>query len=350
MKQRLLYIDVLRGIAILIVIYSHILLFCVGYSETSALTNLLRLYFLNGFFFISGFMAYKTFTPSLLEMIKNIWKKITTLLIPTLITGGLYCAYVHGNPCSFLADPAKGGYWFTIALFIMMIIYTIEDFLIKKLKNRYLQSAIILFVAGLIYSWHKTDMTSTAWTNYLSLGGTSYYFPMFTIGVLCKKHIELFHKYLDIPLVKTSIFLIAMFGTLIGYIPLLITSIAVVLSAYFIVKDILNNHLEINEFQRLPPPKFKHLIFNNLRIFGQNTIEIYFLHYFLLFKMPQNVITFTHSMYKGDTIANHCSGIVEFGIYGSISIVIAFICIGIHKVLTHVPYLNKFMFGRLNIQ
>ena len=44
-----------------------------------------------------------------------------------------------------------------------------------------------------------------------------------------------------------------MFGTLIGYIPLLITSIAVVLSAYFIVKDILNNHLEINEFQRLPP-------------------------------------------------------------------------------------------------
>lgn len=50
MKQRLLYIDVLRGIAILIVIYSHILLFCVGYSETSALTNLLRLYFLNGFF------------------------------------------------------------------------------------------------------------------------------------------------------------------------------------------------------------------------------------------------------------------------------------------------------------
>ena len=87
-------------------------------------------------------MVYKTFTPSLLEMIKNIWKKITILLIPTLITGGLYCAYVHGKPCSFLADPAKGGYWFTIALFIMVIIYTIEDFLIKKLKNRYLQSAI----------------------------------------------------------------------------------------------------------------------------------------------------------------------------------------------------------------
>lgn len=61
MKQRLLYIDVLRGIAILIVIYSHILLFCVGYSETSALTNLLRLYFLNGFFFHIWFYGLQDF-------------------------------------------------------------------------------------------------------------------------------------------------------------------------------------------------------------------------------------------------------------------------------------------------
>lgn len=277
MKERLLYIDVLRGIAILIVIYSHILLFCVGYSETSALTNFLRLYFLNGFFFISGFMAYKTFTPNLLEMLKNLWKKIATLLIPTLITGGLYSAYVHENPFYFLADSAKCGYWFTIALCIMMSIYTIEDFLLKKIKNRYLQSAIIFFVTGLIYSCHKTGMVSTAWADYLLLGGTSYYFPMFTIGVLCKKHIELFHKYLDIPLVKTSIFLIAMFGALIGHIPLLITSITVVISTYFIIKDILNNYPEINEFQHLPPPKkIKLIAFNSLQLIGKNTIEIYF--------------------------------------------------------------------------
>lgn len=64
MKERLLYIDVLRGIAILTVVYSHILLFCVGYSETSFMTDLLRKYFLNAFFFLSGFMAYKK-SPSL---------------------------------------------------------------------------------------------------------------------------------------------------------------------------------------------------------------------------------------------------------------------------------------------
>ena len=97
-------------------------------------------------------------------------------------------------------------------------------------------------MAGFIYWWHKTGMASTAWANYLSLGGTSYYFLMFTSGVLCKKHLESFHRYLDIPLVKTSIFLIAMLGAFVGYIPLLITNITVVLSTYFIIKDILNNY------------------------------------------------------------------------------------------------------------
>ena len=96
MKERLLYIDVLRGIAILTVVYSHILLFCVGYSETSFMTDLLRKYFLNAFFFLSGFMAYKK-SPSLTlyqtGYFHELWKKVKQLLIPTLVSGGLYCVY-----------------------------------------------------------------------------------------------------------------------------------------------------------------------------------------------------------------------------------------------------------------
>lgn len=130
MKERLLYIDVLRGIAILTVVYSHILLFCVGYSETSFMTDLLRKYFLNAFFFLSGFMAYKK-SPSLTlyqtGYFHELWKKVKQLLIPTLVSGGLYCVYCAGNPYAFLADGAKGGYWFTIALFIMFVIYLIEN-------------------------------------------------------------------------------------------------------------------------------------------------------------------------------------------------------------------------------
>lgn len=217
MKERLLYIDVLRGIAILTVVYSHILLFCVGYSETSFMTDLLRKYFLNAFFFLSGFMAYKK-SPSLTlyqtGYFHELWKKVKQLLIPTLVSGGLYCVYCAGNPYAFLADGAKGGYWFTIALFIMFVIYLIENLTLKWITNEYAQSIVLFIIAVIVYCWHKTAMSETGWANFLCLGGVSYYFLMFTIGVLCKKHIEVFHKFLEVPLAKTCIFLTVMVGFL----------------------------------------------------------------------------------------------------------------------------------------
>lgn len=250
MKQRLLYIDVLRGIAILTVVYSHILLFCVGYSETSSMTDLLRKYFLNAFFFLSGFMVYKVPTLNQTPILLGLWKKVKLLLIPTLISGGLCCVYVHGNLLSYLADEAKGGYWFTIVLFIMMVIYGIEKSCLKWIKNEYAQSIMLLLIAVGAYCC-KNMILETTWANYLCLYSVSYYFLMFTLGVLCKKHIDRFHKFLDISWVKTCIFLTAMVGSLVGYVPLLITCMAVVLLVYFLVKDICTSDLNDNNLRRL---------------------------------------------------------------------------------------------------
>jgi len=342
MKQRLLYIDVLRGIAILTVVYSHILLFCVGYSETSSMTDLLRKYFLNAFFFLSGFMVYKAPMQNPTPILHELWKKVKLLLIPTLISGGLCCIYVHGNFLSYLADGAKGGYWFTIVLFIMMVIYAIEKSCIKWIKNEYAQSIVLLLVAIGAYCC-KNMMLAIAWTNYLCLYSVSYYFLMFTIGVLCKKHVDLFHHFLGISWVKTCIFLIAMVGSLVGYVPLLITCMAVVLLVYFLVRDICTSDLNDNNL-KVNDASYKQWIYRTLQVIGQNTIEIYFLHYFLLFKIPLGVVSFTHSMYEVGTVAN--SSIVEIAIYGTISVCIALVCIAIRKILAHVPYVSTIMFGK----
>jgi len=273
MKERLLYIDVLRGIAILTVVYSHILLFCVGYSETSFMTDLLRKYFLNAFFFLSGFMAYKK-SPSLTlyqtGYFHELWKKVKQLLIPTLVSGGLYCVYCAGNPYAFLADGAKGGYWFTIALFIMFVIYLIENLTLKWITNEYAQSIVLFIIAVIVYCWHKTAMSETGWANFLCLGGVSYYFLMFTIGVLCKKHIEVFHKFLEVPLAKTCIFLTVMVGSLVDYVPLLITNVAVVLLVYFLVKNICTSEFDSN-LREIDANPYKQWVYKGLQIIGQNT-------------------------------------------------------------------------------
>lgn len=50
MKERFIYIDIFRGLCMFVVIYSHILLFSIGYPQTSLLTDFLRGFFLNSFF------------------------------------------------------------------------------------------------------------------------------------------------------------------------------------------------------------------------------------------------------------------------------------------------------------
>ncbi len=62
MKQRLEYIDACRGLAIFTVVYSHICLFCLPGYDASAVIDFLRIYFLNAFFFISSFVAFRPVT------------------------------------------------------------------------------------------------------------------------------------------------------------------------------------------------------------------------------------------------------------------------------------------------
>lgn len=120
-----------------------------------------------------------------------------------------------------------------------------------------------------------------------------------------------------------------MVGSLVDYVPLLITNVAVVLLVYFLVKNICTSEFDSN-LREIDANPYKQWVYKGLQIIGQNTIQIYFLHYFLLFKMPHGVVNFTHSMYEG-SIANHCSSIVELSIYGTISVCIALVCIAIRN-------------------
>ena len=80
MKQRLVYIDVLRGICIFVVAYTHIVQFCINDEPKTGIHHFLTLLFLQMFFFISGFVGYKDSEKwSLSEFKVFLLKKINTL-------------------------------------------------------------------------------------------------------------------------------------------------------------------------------------------------------------------------------------------------------------------------------
>ena len=91
----------------------------------------------------------------------------------------------------------------------------------------------------------------------------------------------------------------------------------------------------------------KSLIGKTFSYLGKYTLEIYFLHYFLLFTPPMIINNYLNSIYTGNNHANEIVvSFVEFSIITPIVIYISYICVFIRKIISSVPLLSRFIFGR----
>ena len=138
-KQRLEWLDALRGFTMILVVAYHICL--MGFKENARFSpsmTFLVLFRMPLFFFISGFLAYKAdfnWTRGRLGMM--IWKKFKIQVIPTVVF--MIAAAVVLKPKfwpgieDMLSSPTKGGYWFTWTLLIMFIIYYLFDYITTRL-------------------------------------------------------------------------------------------------------------------------------------------------------------------------------------------------------------------------
>ena len=113
-RNRIAYIDAMRGFLILTVVFVHIFdhaLFEEGVLATRTwIIDLICVFFLPIFFFISGLFTHKSNMRGLIE-------KFYGILLPTLITWTIYNLLTGYNLYNGLNDPFKNGYWFTYALF-----------------------------------------------------------------------------------------------------------------------------------------------------------------------------------------------------------------------------------------
>ena len=134
-KQRLEWLDAMRGFTMILVVAYHVGQMCFGMNlKTSTSMPLIVLFRMPLFFLVSGFLAWKAdmiWTRRRLGTM--IWKKFKIQVIPTIVflTVFLVVRAKHFFPAlqRALASPTKDGYWFTWALLIMFVIYYVEEFL-----------------------------------------------------------------------------------------------------------------------------------------------------------------------------------------------------------------------------
>lgn len=345
---RMEWIDAMRGFTMIMVVAYHVA--TKGFDENIKMSSTLPflvLFRMPLFFFISGFLAYKTdftWTPRRLGMM--IWKKTKIQVIPTLVF--LCIALVMLRPnfgegfIDALKSPTKGGYWFTWSLLHMFVVYYMFSFFENRWnkRNSWVPITVLWFIALFGYatlympSWftyHK-DL----FFYYSSLNMTMTYFHFFLFGNIVRRYWQGWQKLFDSKWFLPLIIIVVFFAcadflkwhtlrfqwTNLPRTTSMYLLLVIVFMFFRYYKDSFTKHTRLGRF---------------LQYLGVRTLDIYLIHFLFIPHMPQ-IGQFLNDS-KGNIILD-----VTISLFAAI-LVIAFCCL-VSSVLRMNPLLKRVLFGR----
>ncbi|MCF2659695.1 acyltransferase family protein [Parabacteroides distasonis] len=318
-KGRLDYIDVLRAFSMFLIVYSHLVHY--GLQRNLSLFNgWTNTFMVPLFFFISGFVAYNA-NRNFMEIIKKRLVKYYALCISPLIFLLCYSFYRETDFFASIGEPLKGGYWFTIVLFQISIIACVVNMSRHFYPNIIIRCCVTVLMMYGVYIISKYNRTTNAsnFTDYLSLMYVTYYFYYYMLGEICRQFLGKFHSLLSNSVCITIIFILSFVpltdNQAINYIPVTARVFLIYYMFYYFRTS------------------FNRRVMCILLYIGRHTLEIYFIHYFLLFRCHELIPVFTDRP------------IVEICVFSTIAIVIMLTSCLIRKMLDVYKPIAKFLFG-----
>ena len=130
MKQRLEFFDMIKGIAILMVIMAHVVTMGIRGIDQSFIFRLFKMVHMPLFFFIAGWFTYRVTADGAVRL-PQLGKRAERLLLPMVAVSTLWIfAFPHTGLQSPMestfaglwTDSWKNGYWFTFVLFELIAV------------------------------------------------------------------------------------------------------------------------------------------------------------------------------------------------------------------------------------
>lgn len=295
-QSRLKYFDILKGWAIFFVVMGHVLTMCIREIDSCFLFKFVGKVHMPIFFFISGYFSFKSENNKI--KLPSIKSRFIQLIIPAVIVGAIWIWYFpHSklqspiNPTfdGFYFNSWKNGYWFTFCLFEIIILYTLIVTITNKIKSNYsfIITAIIIEIILIILT---QQIIPQPIISLLSIDLTTLFFPIFTVGVLAKKHKKTAEYIinnntlytLSLLLFSITLYLVVYFWefpsiSTIGLLGLrILLHISLIIAIINIVK-----HYENKAEKSLIGRKVNSF----WSLLGRESLSIYLLHYFFLFPL-----------------------------------------------------------------
>ena len=294
MRQRLLALDAIKGLAILLVIMGHVCYFGIfneSLQGASYLFNIISTIHISFFILVAGYFAQKSLTY-FCDWEGYLQDKVIRLILPAVLWWLFFTFWKNGS--AHLGGLYKFEYWFTVHLFLYFLIFACQRWFVDKFLSLLSRSSsnmlkfimhitMMLGIYGVLrYAGVYSPIQLPEVVRFLALRASCLY-PFFVIGFLIK-HFDL-TSYL-----RTHIAgLVAFLGCIVGLVfirlnteegPYLMYGLwhpyrLLALSSFVLIVYALSYLTEKDNFIA------KALIF-----LGQWSLPIYLVHYFFILRLP----------------------------------------------------------------
>ena len=328
-RQRIEYIDAMRGFTMILVVYSHICHFCLG-DSLLGFNETFFLFRLPCFFMLSGWLFEPVAQRSFMA---NVRHKFMVQIIPTFI----FLLLLAPPPEFFHQLGAlKGGYWFTFVLFEFFVLYML---IVRICKRWSVLVALAIALSSFVYARYYNSIQLSAvgiqiWiVNALGFASVALwrFFLFFYIGAWMRRHFDAIIWWTSKPAIILMIIVVFFAIASTPHIDNMCYEMG-----RFYIGGITGMWMVFTIFRLFISLLKKLHLSVPLQYVGTRTLDIYLLHYFFLprFLMP----------YAGQLKAFD-SQFVEFWAILAISMVVLSLSLLASYIIRLSPFLGHYLFG-----
>lgn len=349
-KVRLHHFDMLKGIAIFMVVMGHVLTMCIRDIDSAVLFKFVEKMHMPIFFFISGYFTYKV-TEQGRWIMPKLWARAKQLLVPFFVVSALWIYYFPhsglGSPFTstwegLYMDAGKNGYWFTLCLFELMLVYCVMALVLSHCRTILRKIAAVVGGWAILYILTHYLLSDNI-NNVFGLLAVTDFYPIFMVGVLARSERTAFER---ITSSSTWITLALIAGGILMYyvcwpweftlpgecldVARTLLYFCVVIVAVSVVKPWSERAFCENRPQGT-------LMARMWECVGTQSLAIYLLHYFLLFPMPA---------FREILIGMHLNLIPTLIVAAFFAAIIITVTLGVNYVIGHSRLLALLLTGK----
>lgn len=289
--ERLVYIDILKGIAIILVVMGHMFVPYTDYLD-STVNQMIYSVHMPLFIFLSGFVFHLSQGKHSVRI--TIVKRVLSLLLPFFCFSAVYC---FANDISYsdmlLKNEIHNGYWFTLVLFEIILISIMIEMLTKRIQGGVQNGKVVIdlilnaVLILLLIIIAKVELIPEPYKTLFSTDKVAKFYMFFQMGKFIKTYPIFSSLFKKQWVYSFSLLAYFFLFTKFGYDLQGVNAMSYMLSACGIV--VLTNMVEKNQM---------HLNTHGiLASLGKNSLEIYLVHFFVLSLIPKVVIDSCGSVY-----------------------------------------------------